>query len=151
MVLDLGQQGWKRSQSFVPQSWKGSQIYDLGPNKVPDFSSQFLEKSQIQVQRLGKRQRCSSQVLIKVLVLVPRSQKRPRFSYKGLENVQDVAASSQKRFQIFVLSPGKVPRFMPQVLIKALVLGPRFRFQVLGKVIDLGFKSWKRSQKRSQI
>ena len=147
--------GLEKVLDFCPQSRKGSQNYDLGPNKVPDFSSYVLEKvldfarkawksSQISllVPRKGPRflssvleqvPRFITWVLIKVLILVPRSY----------EMVLDLGPKGWKRSQIFVLSPGKVPRFMTQVLIKFPILvpssqkSPRFRSKDLENVKDV--------------
>ena len=112
---------------FCPQSWKSSQIYGLGPNKGPDFSSQSPEKVLDLGLGLEKGHRCSCQFLENVLRIKLVPGKRPRFLSSVLSQK---AASSQKRFLIFVQSPGKVPRFMPQVLM--------FQFPSIGKGPNIG-------------
>ena len=116
-VLILGPMVLEKVLDLGPKSWKASQIQVIVPRKDPRFRSQVLKKDL----DLGPRSYKRSQIQ----VLGPRFRSQILYIVQdfGLRKILDLASRSQKTFQILVLCPRNVLDC---------------RFQVLGKVLDLG-------------
>ena len=130
-VLDLGHRSKKCSQIqalwfYVPRSWYLGKGPNLGP-RIPRF---YVLDLVLFLPQVLDFQGPPGFVQENILHLGPRSQnqilgprKYPRFRFQ----VSDLVPRSQKMFKI-------------------LVLFPRFMYQVLEKVLELGARSQKRSQ-----
>ena len=150
LVLDLGPMS--QNQYLGPRKYPQIQVLGLR------FRFQVLENV-LDLGPIGPR--FMYQVLGKVLELGATSQKRSyvqflssrKFLYIQVQDL-DLGPRSQKMSQIQVLRHGPRIRILgPRKCTWIQVLGPRFRFQVLGNVLDLGpyflglcTRYWKRYQ-----